>query len=584
MNASAVNSALPRGRKLRFGEYLLEPDGTLLHHQKSVHLAAKELAALRLLLENAGRIVTAQQLKDALWGNVHVTSDSVPRCISSLRARLENDECIQTVYKQGYRLTSAVAYDVETPAARLPRLAIVPFRCGPYVAEHMGSAVAEDATSRLTAARPPIFSMLARDSAFALTARGNSAHEVGKALAADLVMTGAVQRVGAQYRLRVEMIRVEDGTQIWVEDWMVPQERAAALQAKVVERLAFRMGVGPGRGEDEGMTTDARAFDAFLRGRHEWQSLERHRMQDGVRLLHQAAEAQPAWVQAREHAVRATVAQELLGYIAPGTAADEVRRVAAMTEGQTEAARVILPALGWMKFHVDRDLAEAQTTLEDVEGEPLDPWLTRLRALFAASRHRFDEAAQLLRTGMERDPYSPWMNAALAWTYHLAGEREQSAQQVERYLELIPDHPATRLFGGMILAYQGELDRALALTGELVQERPYFDLGSAAHAYALACRGDRERAEEFLERLQWAGRERYVARSFTAAAYVALGNAEAAMAELRAADEDRCPWFFETLADPRLEDLRAMPEFEAMGARLGEMEAAAVQGPNPALN
>jgi hypothetical protein len=42
---------------------------------------------------------------------------------------------------------------------------------------------------------------------------------------------------------------------------------------------------------------------------------------------------------------------------------------------------------------------------------------------------------------------------------------------------------------------------------------------------------------------------------------------------LRAADEARCPWFFQALADPRLKPLHGNPEFERMRAILPVMEA-----------
>jgi hypothetical protein len=36
--------------------------------------------------------------------------------------------------------------------------------------------------------------------------------------------------------------------------------------------------------------------------------------------------------------------------------------------------------------------------------------------------------------------------------------------------------------------------------------------------------------------------------------------------------ESRCPWFFEALADPRLEPLRGRPEFQQLCAVLETME------------
>ena len=91
-----------------FGDFRVDHDGTFSRGDVEIHLPPKELAALRLLLSNAGQIVSSAQLKHSLWGDVHVTSDSVPRCMSSLRARLGSDQCIQTIYKRGYRLAGPV--------------------------------------------------------------------------------------------------------------------------------------------------------------------------------------------------------------------------------------------------------------------------------------------------------------------------------------------------------------------------------------------------------------------------------------------------------------------------------------------
>jgi DNA-binding winged helix-turn-helix (wHTH) protein/tetratricopeptide (TPR) repeat protein len=561
--------------RFKFGDFCLEPDGTLLRQRAPVHLPAKELAALRLLLQHAGHIVTPQQLRDTLWGNVHVTPDSVPRCISSLRSRLEAEDRIQTIYKQGYRLTGEVEKDLAAAAQDAPaRLAVVPFSCGPNVPEHIGQAVAEDATAQLTKAQPQIFSMLARDSAFALAAKGMSAQQVGETLHADLVLTGTVQIVGRLFRLRMEMVRVEDGTQIWVEDVLVSRDRAAGLQEKLIERLAFRAGVtlGESPAAPDDSRFDARAFDTFLRGRYEWQSAERHRMQDGVRYLHQAVELEPRLMQARVDIVRATVAQELFGYTAPRVALEQLTRIAESVQEHEETYEEILPELGWLKFHVDRDLPAARRMFDHRRNLPSDKWNARIRALFAASRQRFNEAIALLRGAIEEDPYSPGLNAELALVYHLSGRSDESVRQVTRCLELGPSHIASRLYGGAILAFNGQPDRAIALTRELAQQTPYFDMAIAVHAYALACNGERKAAADWLERLQWLSHERYVMRGFSAPAYVALGDREGAIAELQAADEDRCPWFFAMLADPRLKGLHELAEFQAMRDQLEHME------------
>jgi hypothetical protein len=128
-----------------------------------------------------------------------------------------------------------------------------------------------------------------------------------------------------------------------------------------------------------------------------------------------------------------------------------------------------------------------------------------------------------------------------------------------------------------ILAFNGEPARATELAQELEQRVPYFDLATAVHAYALACAGRGDEARIILERLQWLGRERFLLRAFTPAVYLALGEADAALAELRTSEEIRCPWFFQMLADPRLKPLEGQPEFKQMQTILAGMEAEAAR-------
>jgi tetratricopeptide (TPR) repeat protein len=232
-----------------------------------------------------------------------------------------------------------------------------------------------------------------------------------------------------------------------------------------------------------------------------------------------------------------------------------------------------LPALGWVNFHYDRNLPAALLAFSFSVHLPHDLWTTRARAMFAVSRHRFAEAIELLHEALRIDPFSPWLQNRLAWALHLDGQASASLDQIRKTIALFPGHEATCFYGSVILAFNGEAEQGTELARGLAQRSPHFDLASAAHAYALACAGRADEARDVLERLQWLGRERYVVRGFTPAAYLALGDQEAALDELRAVNEARCPWFFQTLADPRLKPLLGNPEFERMRAILPAMEA-----------
>ncbi len=610
-----------------FAGFRLQSDGTLWRGDAVVHLPPKELAALRLLIACAGQIVSPVQLKHALWDDVHVTADSVPKCLSSLRARLEPESCIQTVYKRGYRFTAEIGRpDAGSTGAPL-RLAILPFTTRSFVPDHLGAAIAEEIIARLGSGVPnhrlsllagsrphAAVVIMARDSVFNLALSELTAQQIGQKLNADLVLTGTVQAFSAHYRLRAEMIRVEDGTQIWVEDIMAPQNGTEELESELLRRLDFRLGgsalgdrssspgwtggipakrrlparpshdslsiaqdglgiAAAGEAEETAGTRRTEAYEIFLRGHHEWQTLHRHRMQDGQQHLLRAIELDPDLICAKVDLAHLCVIQSFYGFMSPAVSADLVHRVAESISDLSRQAEALLPALGWISFHFDRNLHDALLAFSYSSHLPHDPWTTRARTMFALSRHRFADAIAQLRAAIQSDPFSPWLQNRLAWALHLNGQAEASVEQIRRSIALFPQHEGTGLYGAAILAYNGEAEPAIALAQELAQRLPFFDLASSVLAYALACAGRGDEARAILERLQWLGRERFVVRGFTPAAYAALGDHQAALAELRADNEARCPWFFQMLADPRLKPLHGNPEFQQMRKMLTEMEA-----------
>jgi TolB-like protein len=468
------------------------------------------------------------------------------------------------------------------PPARLPRLAVLPFSTGYSVPEHLGLAVAEEATSRLANFFRAHLSVLARDSVFTLAKRDLTAEQIGKALKADLVLAGALYALPAHYRLRIEMVRVADDAQIWTEDVLVPRDRIAGLEAELVNRLAFRMGI-----EEAGLEISAaveeigpqhrEAYEIFQHARLEWRTLERHRMQDGLQHLSRATELDPTLISAKIDLAHLCVTQAFYGFMSPTVAAELVYRTADSIPDFPHRAEAMLPVRGWVNFHVDHNLSAALWAFSNSAHLRHDPWTTRMRAMFALSRHRIGEALDLLQEALSEDPYSPWLQNRLAWALHLDGQASESMHQIAKAMARFQDHEGTSLYGAIILAYNGQVERAVELAAALTQRLPYFDLATAVHAYTLACARRADEARVILERLQWLSRERFVLKSFNPAVHLALDDPESALGDLKAAREDRCPWYFQMLADPRLKALQGHPEFESMKAELARMEASVVR-------
>jgi DNA-binding winged helix-turn-helix (wHTH) protein len=568
----------------RFGEFRLEADGVLLRGETPVPLEPRELAALRLLLAHCGQIVTTLQLKQALRGDQPVASETVSKCLASLRRRLEPVECIETVPRRGYRFSLEAQAIVDESLPATPRLAILPFTAEYGVPEYLGPAFAEIAAARLGAVQPAVASVLTRDSVFGLAQSGLTPWQIGQMVKADLVLRGELHALASCFRLRLEMLEVRAGRQLWIEELLVDRTQILELERELVHKVARRLaGDGPSTSaaavmpHPEPTAQQREAYELFARGRYEWQTLERHRMQDAVQHLERAIELDPDLTAARVNLADLCVVQALCGFVQPGVAAEMAGRAAGDLAGPLGGAEAILPALGWFSFHVDRNLPVALDCFARSAHLPFQPCITRARTMFALSRRRFGEAIELEREAIHLDPFSPWLHGRLAWTYHLAGESALSLQTALSAVEQFPGQGGPELYGAMILAFNGETSMAVNLAQALAQRFPYYDPAAAVHAYALATAGRADEAGAILERLQWLCRERYAMNTFSPAAYVALGRLDTALAELRAANDLRCSWFFQMLADPRLRPLHGLPEFESMNSILAGMETQVVR-------
>jgi len=99
----AVNSAV------KFGDCTLD----LMAHKvfrkgQEIELTAKEFRLLEFFARRPGRALTRDQILDGVWGNeIIVNHRSVDRCVTTLRAKIENDphgpEHVVTIRDIGYR-------------------------------------------------------------------------------------------------------------------------------------------------------------------------------------------------------------------------------------------------------------------------------------------------------------------------------------------------------------------------------------------------------------------------------------------------------------------------------------------------
>ncbi|MFH0301969.1 winged helix-turn-helix domain-containing protein [Bradyrhizobium sp. 31Argb] len=88
------------------------PDG------EAVRLRPKALEMLQLFAANAGRVLSKEELMEAVWPNVHVGEDSLFQCIREIRTALGDDrrQTIKLVSGRGYLFAAEVSIKPPAPA------------------------------------------------------------------------------------------------------------------------------------------------------------------------------------------------------------------------------------------------------------------------------------------------------------------------------------------------------------------------------------------------------------------------------------------------------------------------------------
>src|SRR3954452_6966993 len=114
----------------RFDRFTLDlARGALLAEDGAeLPLRPKSFALLRLMVENAGRLLDRDAIMAAVWPDVFVTDDSITQCVRDIRRALgdEAGRLLRTVPRRGYLLAAEVSTPVpsgsepDVPSAPAP--------------------------------------------------------------------------------------------------------------------------------------------------------------------------------------------------------------------------------------------------------------------------------------------------------------------------------------------------------------------------------------------------------------------------------------------------------------------------------
>jgi TolB-like protein len=211
---------------------------------QQVPLRPKSFDVLRHLLENPGRLVSREELLEAIWAGVFVADDNVTGCIAEIRRAVgERGPMLRTIPKRGYLLEAEVTRSAEhrgeirgsekpsavekhaagdgptrlLPPSDRPSLVVLPFTnlSGDPEQEYFADGMTEELTTALIQLR--WFFVIARNSAFTYKGRAVDVRQVGRELGVRYILEGSIRRSGKRVRISAQLVDAVSGGHIWAD-------------------------------------------------------------------------------------------------------------------------------------------------------------------------------------------------------------------------------------------------------------------------------------------------------------------------------------------------------------------------------
>ena len=206
-------------------------DERLWTGDRPVAIGNKAFLLLRLFVNNPNRLLTKNDILDAVWGDICVSEGLVKEYVHDLRTALgDNPGCprfIETIRGRGYRFlggikiaeSSAGPALVTSPTRNVPSLVVLPFAnlSDDPGQEYLSDGITDDIITELS--RFPELSVVARNSAFAFKNRSVDISEISGQLGVNYVLQGSIQRDKNRLRVTAWLVETNSDRHIWGEKY-----------------------------------------------------------------------------------------------------------------------------------------------------------------------------------------------------------------------------------------------------------------------------------------------------------------------------------------------------------------------------
>jgi TolB-like protein len=393
--------------------------------------------------------------------------------------------------------------------------------------EYFGDGMATELLDLL--AKIPGLTVIGRTSSFQFKGKSEDLRAIGRALGARYVVEGSVRKSGGHVRVGARLIDARDGSQRWSSTYDAESGDVLQLQRTIAVNLARALQLTVSSDFDTRvLTRNPEAYDAYLQGLHALDQFSKDSVEQAAGDFQRALDLDPTFAPAALGLARAYRRMGGEAWLPPRVAFERARHAADLAiqlDPKLGAAHAVHAEI-LIEHDWDWAAAEKEIELAAQLGGGADE--VRAAAELAAVHGQWDQATQLVETGLAADPLNADLLSLLSWGDLRSGRFADAETLMRRALDISPNFGSGHWFLGQALLFQDRLDDALAAMqqeslddGQLEGTAIVYDamhrrarsdvalkratsrnadLWPSAIARAYAFRGDRDRAMNWLER------------------------------------------------------------------------------------
>lgn len=512
---------------LRFGAFTLDPGrASLSGPSGELPLRPKAYDVLLYLVAHRGRVVSKDELMEAVWPNVFVTENSLVQCVSDIRAALgeEGPAILKTVARRGYMFAApvtAAAASAAVAAASTRRplrplllaglvvlalaglggawwwsaegepesvvasagrlsIAVLPLAASDSGNDYLADGLTEDIIGAL--ARFPELAVLAPRTVAAYKGRAPAREEIARDLKVRYFAEGSVRQSGGKLRLSMRLADAQSGTLVWSDQYDTDADQLIVVRDDIVRNVTGSLAVRMTNSEQARLMArppaSLEAYDLVLRGRHLLSRLTRTATSNARTAFERAVELDPNYAPAYVGLGRTDLVAVHLGWTPDpaGTLrrAEARARKAVAIDEFNPAAQVLLGRIHARLGEYDRAV---ETLRQALRLNPSDPETYAGLGDALLWNGEIDEARQMLEIATRLDPRLPSQELFnLGAAYFLLAQYTSAAQVFERAVAREDGNPFIHAMLAAIYAKAGRREEAMHQVAEVRRQNPLFDL------------------------------------------------------------------------------------------------------------